>query len=392
MNITKSIKNALLVGVGMATVISCANDEIVPLRDPNTSGTTTVNYTYAATADSMQVATYNTYLSANNTFAQDNAGNTSFNYWPNAHALDMLVDGYLRTKDQSYVGKMKALHDGIKVKNGGTYNNVFNDDMLWLANSCMRAYAATNDNDYKNTALYLMDIISKSWTSVMGGGITWKQDTPYEKNAVSNAPAAILAMRLYETETNKEAKQKYLTAAKAIYDWQKSKIVEASTGLVWDGVKLVDGKEVVNQSIYTYNMGTWIGAALRLYHATGDAVYLQDAVRSGKAIIASGKLTSNGLLRDEGQGDGGLFKGICVRYFTELIEEKDITDADRKDFVKFLQFNAQTFYSSGIKRPEMLSGSNWGVKPTGNTDLTTQLSGLMLIEAAAKLKSENIFQ
>lgn len=382
-----NIKNSLFFLLGLFLLQSCKGDERTPVSDPVISPPVSIKYSYAATADSMQAATYKTYIGGYNIFITNNSGNASFQYWPNAHALDVLVDGYLRTKDQSYVGKMKALHDGIKKHNGGDFNNVFNDDMLWLANSCLRAYSATNDAEYKNTAVYLMGIILKSWSNVMGGGITWKQDTPYEKNAVSNAPAAIMMMRLYEIDKNPE----YLDWAKKIYSWQKSKLLSYN-GIVWDNVSLANGNEVVNQATYSYNMGTWIGAALRLYHATGDTTYLQDAVLSGKAVVSSGKFVSGGLLRDEGQGDGGLFKGICVRYFTELIEEKDIADADRKEFVNFLQYNAQTFYRSGIKRPEMLSGSNWGVKPTGNTDLTTQLSGLMLIEAAAKLKSENIFQ
>ncbi len=389
MNFNKYLKYTLFAGVGIFTFISCEDDPI-PLRDPNTSGTNEINYTYAATADSMQVATYNTYLGSNNTFVQDNAGNNSFNYWPNAHALDVLVDGYLRTSDASYVAKMKALHDGIKVKNGGDYNNVFNDDMIWLAIACLRAYSATNDADYKNTAVYLWNIIKQSWSDdVFGGGITWKQDTPYQKNAVSNAPAAIVAMRLYDIDQKPED----LEWAKKIYAWQKGKLVEASTGIVWDNVSLQNGNEVINKDwVFTYNMGTWIGAGLRLYHATGDVTYLQDAVRTGKTLMTSSKLTSEGLLRDEGQGDGGLFKGIGIRYFTELIEEINVNNSDHTDFVSFLQFNARTFYRFGIKRPEMTSGSNWKVAPNGTTDLTTQLSGMMLMEAAAKLKAAGILE
>ncbi|WP_434979322.1 glycoside hydrolase family 76 protein [Daejeonia sp. YH14] len=389
MKIINYIKCTLLAGIGVVTLVSC-EDDAVPLRDPSTSSSQDIKYTYAATADSMQTATYNTYLGGNNTFIQDNAGNTTFNYWPNAHALDVLVDGYIRTGDQSYVAKMKALHDGIKIKNGGDFNNVFNDDMIWLGNACMRAYAATNDTDYKNTAIYLWGIIKQSWTDdVFGGGITWKQDTPYSKNAVSNAPAAILAMRLYDADHHPDD----LEWAKKIYQWQKNNLVDPANGEVWDNISIQDGQTITNKDwVFTYNMGTWIGAGLRLYHATEDVSYLQDAVRSGKTLMTSSKLTSEGLLKNEGQGDGGLFKGICVRYFTELIEEANVDSSTHNDFVNFLQYNARTFYRYGITRPAMTSGSDWKVAPTGTTDLTTQLSGMMLMEAAAKLKAESILE
>lgn len=365
--------------------VSCQDDPI-PLY-PN-EGSTPVNYTYGPTADSMQVATFNTYLGSNNTFVENNAGSNTFHYWPNAHALDVLVDGYLRTDDPSYVAKMKALHDGIKIKNGGTFNNVFNDDMIWLGNACMRAYQATGDADYKATAQYLWTIIKQSWSNVMGGGITWKQDTPNQKNAVSNAPAAILAMRLYEADGNADD----LQWAKDIYAWQKGKLVDASTGVVWDNVSLQNGEEVVNSSwVFTYNMGTWIGAGLRLYHATDDVTYLNDALKTAKASAQNPLLVSNGLMKDEGQGDGGLFKGILVRYFTEMIQEPNINDSDRSMLANFLEYNAQTFYKKGLKRPAMTSGSKWDTAPSGTTDLTTQLSGMMLMEAAALLQEDGIF-
>lgn len=388
MKIIKYLKYTVLSGVGVLTLASC-EDDIVPLRDPNTSTDHSIQYTYAATADSMQVATYNTFLGPNNTFIESNSGSTAFNYWPNAHVLDVLVDGYLRTGDQSYIPKMKALHDGIKIMNGGTYNNVFNDDMLWLANSCLRAYSVTQDTDYKNTAIYLWGIIKQSWSDVFGGGITWKQDTPYGKNAVSNAPAVILAMQLYELDKKPED----LSWAKNIYNWQKNTLVDPNDGTVWDNISLVNGEVITNKNwVFTYNMGTWIGAGLRLYHATGDATYLMDAVRTAKTFTNSPKLISEGLLRDEGAADGGLFKGIGVRYFTEIIQEPNVNSTDHSAFVNFLEFNARTFFRYGIARPSMMSGTNWRNKPTEKTDLTTQLSGIMLMEAAAHLKKDGIFE
>ena len=109
-------------------------------------------------------------------------------------------------------------------------------------------------------------------------------------------------------------------------------------------------------------------------------------------MLTSPKLTTEGLLRDEGQGDGGLFKGILVRYFTELTLSEDIRQDDRDDFVNFMQFNGETLYTRGIKRPEMIVGPNWREQPGETTDLTTQLSGLMLIEAMAQLDAAGLLE
>ena len=88
-----------------------------------------------------------------------------------------------------------------------------------------------------------------------------------------------------------------------------------------------------------------------------------------------------------------MFKGILVRYFTELTQQETINSTDKEKFADFMKFNAETFYKKGILRPAMLSGNNWKVAPAAgaNVDLTTQLSGVMLIEAAAKLDKDGYF-
>ncbi|MDR5589032.1 glycoside hydrolase family 76 protein [Christiangramia sediminicola] len=379
--------------MGFFALTSCSNDDWEPLNPPqgnNGEEPVAFEYTWAATADSLQESLQNNYLGFNGTYVQDNAGSSRFNYWPNAHVLHVLVDAYHRTGEDIYKQRALSLLRGIEIENGGDYNNVFNDDMLWLGNASMRAYNATNEEEYKEVAEYLWEIIKMSWSDdVFGGGITWKQDTPFQKNAVSNGPAAVLAMRLYEVDNDQDD----LEWAKKIYEWQKNNLVDPQTGLVWDNISLQDGEVVTNTDwVFTYNVGTWIGAGLKLYNATGETQYLNDAVKTAKSTMNSPRLTTNGVLRDEGQGDGGLFKGILVRYFTQLIMEPDISESDRQDFIDFLEYNAKTFYDNGLSRPGMFASPNWAQAPGNTTDLTTQLSGMMLIEAAALLKEEGYIE
>jgi predicted alpha-1,6-mannanase (GH76 family) len=376
------ISNKLIAaGAGLLLLASCSEDDSVPLYEAKIT-----NYTWEQTADSIQAATYTTFLGTNGTFVNNNAGGNTFHYWPNAHMLDVLNDGYLRTGNSTYVTRMKELLRGIKTNNRGTYNNDFNDDMIWLANSCLRAYESTNDQEYKDVARELWGIIKTSWSDdVFGGGITWKQtdDSRFQKNAVSNAPAAIIALQLYELDNSPED----LEWAVKIYAWQKQKLVDPITGLVWDSISIREGQEFTQTDwVFTYNMGTWIGAGLKLYRATGDRTYLTDALRTARSATRTPQLLTDGLMKDEGQGDGGLFKGVLVRYMTELIMAPEINTGDRITFAKFMELNAKTAYRRGISRPTMMFGPNWKNGPqAGSTDLTTQLSGAMLIEAAALL-------
>lgn len=374
----------------LSLVVSCSDDDPVPLRDPSKSSVDNQVILWDAVADSIQTATYDSYIGSEGTFDANMGSGVYGNYWPNAHGLHILVDGYIRTSDATYLSKMKDLLVGIESKNGGTYTNVFNDDMLWLGNACVRAFKATNDPKYKEVAEFLWNDILLSHSDVLGGGITWKKDTPNLKNAVSNGPAIILAMRLYELDQNAA----YLDWAKTLYTWEKEHLVDPQTELVWDNIRLEDDGTITIQKdwIFTYNVGTWIGAGLRLYEATGEQLYLENSLRAGRSLLKSPALTTSGILKDEGQGDGGLFKGVLIRYFTELILQEDISENDREEFLKFFEFNARTFYKYGLSHPGMLSSSDWSKAPKEPTDLTTQLSGVMLVEAAAKLESKGYFK
>ena len=336
---------------------------------------------WAEVAEDLQEETYNVYLSSNGTFRQDNEGNENFNYWWNAHMLDVLIDGYQRTGDESYLPKMKSLLEGIKIKNGNKYENAFIDDMEWLGIACLRAYKLTNDEQYKEVADLLWEEVKKGWSDVHGGGIAWKTDTPNSKNACSNGPAAIFALYLYEIDQDQED----LEWAKKIYQWLNDTLVDPESGLVWDNIDYQDGEAVINRDwIFTYNVGTYIGAANLLHQATGEEMYLEDAIKSASSVVAPGQITTGGVLKNEGQGDGGLFKGILVRYFTQLTLNPNTPDDKQEEFKEFIQFNAETLYHNGLTTAG-LAGPNWNDEPSGRVDLSTQLSGVMLMEAKALL-------
>lgn len=377
------ILSTLFIGLALS---SCSKKSDLAANPPPTAPpvATPFVYNYASLADSIQAATYSTFKSVNgNYFIQNNTGNISFNYWPNAHMLDVLTDGYQRTKSTVYSQRMKVLLNGIKTANGGSYANEYYDDMGWLANASLRDYNITNDVDYLNVAQFLYTEIKGASNNTAGGGIAWRRSQLYYKNIPSTGNMAILAARFYKLQNKAED----LTLAKTLYNWMKANLVDPATGVVLDGInRNQDGK--VDTWVFTYNQGLFIGSAVELYNATKDPAYLQDAILTANNTIADPRLNVNGLFKDEGQGDGGLFKGIAVRYLTLLAEVPDLDEASRAKYVNFLQKNAQTLYTRGIARPSLMISSNWAAVPSGSTDLTTQLSGEMLIEAAAKLAAE----
>jgi predicted alpha-1,6-mannanase (GH76 family) len=310
-------------------------------------------------------------------YNENSSGKADFHYWRNAQALDVLVDAYVRKNDPQIKTRMDELLEGMKVKNGNTYINHFYDDMEWMVLSCLHAYEATSDVKYKTTAELIWTDIKGGWDDTWGGGFYWNKERK-NKNTPANAPACIIASRMYQVTQNPLD----LEWAKKSYQWQKTNLVDPVTGLVWDGL---DGTGTNKDWKFTYNQGVFIGAGVELYKITGEVVYLNDALKTANNSL-TGDFTQGNIMKDEGGGDGGLFKGILVRNLMLLITDGNLGSTDKTKFINFLKLNGETLWLQGTSRPSIIYGPKWTTIVT-STDLSTQLSGAMLIEAVAKLKA-----
>lgn len=363
-----------------ALLLSCGEDDTndpVPEEDK-------IDWNKAADGSSMSLA--NSFWNAEQKwFNYDNNGSANWNYWPQAHALDVITDAWLRTNDDRYKAYFDQWFAGVKARNGNTFENEFYDDMEWNALAILRVYQATGDVKFKEAALQLWEYIKTGWNTNAGGGITWKKGMEYSKNACSNGPACILAARLYQEfgdETYKEWAVK-------IYNWEKSTLFNANNGMVYDNINSETG-EIKKDWVFTYNQGTFIGSAVELYKIFNEKSYLNDAVLAADYTTSS--LANNSVLKSEGTGDGGLFKGIFIRYFTDLIRQDRLDTSARKRYIQFIRYNAETLWTKGTTQPAVLFGPDWSVKPGSVTGLTEQLSGCMLIEAAAVLTKEGFME
>lgn len=335
-------------------------------------------------------------------YGSDLSDMSTNNYWPQAHAMDVLVDAYMRTGDVRYKEIFPLWWEGMPRYNfAGKMNpkdpwwNVFVDDMEWIVLAQIRMFECTGEKQYIAKARQVYDDwIWPTWgpedEAPWYGGITWKTDVAKSKNACSNGPAALIAARLYNFFdkagfTGRKVKNAYLNEAIKIFVWEKNYLFDRETGAVYDNI---NGKgEIQKNWVFTYNVGTFLGAAHELYKITGDKQYLDDAVKAANYVVEH--LSDNdGVLSDAEKGDGGLFHGIFFRYFVKLINESDLDITYRKKFHDYITRCATVMATQGINSKTMLYGGRWRKAPEDNESvgLTPHLTGCMLMEAMCVLQ------
>lgn len=333
-------------------------------------------------------------------YESDLSNLTTNHYWPQAHAMDVIVDAYKRTGDKFYLDYYPLWWEGAPKYNfsgreGDPWWNGYVDDMEWIVLAQMRMYETSGNETYFTKAKQTYnDWIWSTWgpedEAPWYGGITWKTDANKSKNACSNGPAAIIAARiynLYDTAKDKGGKprEQYLVEAKKIYSWLKNNLYVEEDGRVCDNM---NAQGNISRAVYTYNPGTFIGAAVELYKITGDKQYLADAVNAANYVIDKMSNNEDGVLSDATGGDGGLFHGIFFRYFVKLINEPDLDRATRVKFHNYLTHLANVMYDKGLNKEYMLYGGSWHNPPASSVGvgLTPHLSGSMLMEAMSVLE------
>ena len=328
-------------------------------------------------ADSAMSAYTTTFYDASAKYFYADTTHSSYNdFWKEAISWDIVMDAYQRTGSATYRQMIDDVYDGFMARNSDmatacntsnsfTLTNNYNDDIGWWAKASIRAYQITGESRYENCAQRLFDSIYTYWdTSTYGGGIWWTRSNPTQKNVATNAPAAITAVGLYQALSDSS----YLTKAEAIYSWVKNTLTNQQ-GTVNDDYD----SGTLHTWQFTYNYGTFIGAATALYQATGNSSYLSDAQAAANVSLTN--VTTNGILNDEGTGDGGGFKGIYVRYLAQFAQV-----ANQNQFITFLQKNATVSWSNR-RSGDNLIGTNWAVEaPSGTIDVHTYGSAVALLQ------------
>ncbi len=238
--------------------------------------------------------------------------------------------------------------------------NVY-DDQEWLVRELLEAYEITGTAGYLEKAEYLTSYVLDGWDCSVDnkgneyGGITWGPGY-ITKHSCSNGPIISPLVWLSDIYKGKDDKityrridkdgkrfevtepkhDYYLTMATKVYDWQKSKLLDASKGVYWDmcGAQgqisyiTVDGvryrahnnDEGPTGKYYSYNTGTMLSGAADLARATGDSRFKTDVAElTEKSFSHFAKLGESrpGYYSFDLTGFSPWFNGVLMRAYAE---------------------------------------------------------------------------
>lgn len=291
-------------------------------------------------------------------------------YWWHAHVLDALLDGYVRTKEPVYRERFDEEYRGTFRCNGNTFLHNWYDDMEWMALALLRAWDIFGDEQYKRDVLVIWEDIKMAWNDFCGGGLAWKKDQLDYKNTPANAPAAILAFRLYQRFHNPED----LEWGRRIFEWNKENLMDPETYFVWDGMNREGDGRIDKDWKFTYCQGVMLGAALEYYRICGDSEYLELAEKIACRAVKE-LAGEDGIFNVEGKDDCGLFRGIYFRYVRELVREVPERENGLREIIKI---NAEAVEKAANQ--DGLIGNEWREQSDGEIDLAQHLSGVMVLE------------
>ncbi|MET0964767.1 MAG: glycoside hydrolase family 76 protein [Nakamurella sp.] len=313
-----------------------------------------------------------------------------WNYWWQAHLLDCLTDAQLRDPQPDRRQLIGRVVRSIRLLNAGRWTNNYYDDMAWLALALERADRQVG-TDHRRAVHRLVTEILSAWSEAEGGGIPWRRGDEF-KNAPANGPAAILL-----------ARTGHLDRAVSHADWIDRRLRDPATGLIWDGLRpgpvTPSGPTTIfEKTIYTYCQGVVLGAELELAARLRSA-HPESAGRLQRLVAAIDQhLTNDGVLTGHQGGDSGLFTGILARYLglvgAGLPGGAAQYQQTRQRATELVLTSAAAAWSNARLVHDLpVFGPDW-TRPAADPaaggverDLSVQLSGWMLMEAAAALSA-----
>ena len=173
-------------------------------------------------------------------------------------------------------------YDGQARSPLGRGGDKYYDDNEWVGLALLRRWRETHSPPLLARAQTIFRLVGSGWDPDQEhpcpGGVFFNNSPKNtDRNTVTNAPGALLGAELYAATGNLD----YLLWSIQMYEWVRN-CLAGPDGLYVDHISF-DG--AIDETTWSYNQGTMIGAGVVLYRMTGDKVYLTQAKQLADAAL-----------------------------------------------------------------------------------------------------------
>lgn len=272
--------------------------------------------------------------------------------------------------------------DTPKLYSSKGWLNGYYDDEAWWALAWITVWDNTKDDVYLEAASDIFEDMVSTGANASCGGIWWNKDHT-AVNSIANTLFISVAAHLANRKPNGAY---YLAWAKKQWAWFLNSGLINSDNNINDGLDLATCKNN-NDTIWTYNQGVILGAAVELDKADpSSGQYIPKAQSIANAALSNSQLVdSNGVLHDINEpnlgSSGPNFKGIFVRNLGILNQK--VRDSN---YETFIQKQADSIWASARGDNDQL-GPVWsGPTYADLTNAATHSSAMDALVAASTLQ------
>ena len=347
---------AALVALGGCKSSESGSGVVHDAPDQRPGGEDRELYWYQRGADATKAIWAKFRLSDDVALVADGNGGIAPSYRFSTYAFDLLLDNVstfwrkdLATEAvDAYFGDFSRVYPDRAA-------NFRNGDVLRWAAACTRASLVTGKGMYLEEARKLYDALwLQQVDNTLGGGMWHRNDARNAKSASANLCAVIVALNLYHATQD----VKYLLQGRKLYKWTAEHLFDKSTGAVCEGI-LADGR--YSTVGLTGDIGLFVGASMRLYRATGSAVYLANAKKAADRMV--GAAGPGGIVRCAEYTEESISNGIALRHLAELARRPGC-----ERYREFILANARAAWTSR-RLSDGLNGPDWAKTPFATDDV-----------------------
>ncbi|HVJ97420.1 MAG TPA: glycoside hydrolase family 76 protein [Acidimicrobiia bacterium] len=228
--------------------------------------------------------------------------------WPYGQVLEAAIATDAKADVEMLLAGLAPYWDGVAYRSDIRGGDRFYDDNAWLGLAFVRLGRFED-------AARIFRYATTGWDA-QRGGVYWTEGRNRDRNTVSTAPNAQLAMHLH-ARTGHDA---YRQWAQRMHDWVDTTLRDPADGLYWDHI---DDAGVIERTKWSYNQGCMAGlkATLGMQEAAATIARATLPAITGQPLAFNAIFFRNARELDLGHAELTAYAATLATEYEDLLDQ-----------------------------------------------------------------------